>query len=83
MAFRLDEQIAAAFKSLFGIAHTGMSNREWYAELFGRKPPIYGSEAWRELTYGTDFYANHTTALPRLMPTLDRHALGMGQAGVL
>jgi len=59
MAFRLDEQIASAFKALFGIAHTGMSNREWYAELFGRKLPIYGSETWRELVYGTDFYANH------------------------
>ena len=59
MAFRLDEQIAAAFKALFGIAHTGMSNREWYSELFGRKPPIYGSEAWTELVYGTDYYAHH------------------------
>ena len=63
MAFRLDEQVAAAFKSLFGIAHTGMSNREWYAELFGRKPPQYGSETWRELTYGTDYYSFHDGAV--------------------
>lgn len=62
MAFRLEEQLAAAFKNLFGISHTGMSNKEWYAELFGRKPPIYGSEAWRDLIYGTDFYANHDGA---------------------
>jgi hypothetical protein len=58
MSFRLDEQIAAAFKSLFGIAHTGMSNRDWYAELFGRKPPLYGNQVRLEFDYGLNYYAH-------------------------
>lgn len=59
MSFGLTERILANFKARYGVNHTGLSNVEWFAELFEVRPPVYGSEAWLELTPGVNFYANH------------------------
>lgn len=59
MTFRTDEQILTSFKARFGIAHTAISNRDWFAEIFGASQPLYGSEIWLQFPVGEHYYANH------------------------
>ncbi len=59
MAFRTEEQILTAFKARFGIAHTAMSNRDWFAEIFGVKEPPYAEDIWAEFPPSTNQFAYH------------------------
>lgn len=59
MTFRVEEQILTSFKARFGIAHTAISNRDWFAELFGAGHSLYSSEIWLQFAVGSNYYAYH------------------------
>lgn len=59
MTFRVEEQILTSFKARFGIAHTAISNRDWFAELFGVGHALYSSEIWLQFAVGSNYYAYH------------------------
>lgn len=59
MAFRSEEQLLTSFKARYGIAHTAMSNRDWFAEIFGVRAAPYAEEIWTEFPPSTNQYAYH------------------------
>lgn len=59
MAFRDTEQLLIAFKARFGIQHTAMSNREWFAESLGLVVPTYAEDIWLQFPPSTNKYSYH------------------------
>lgn len=59
MAFRSEEQLLTSFKARYGIAHTAMSNKDWFAEIFGVRSAPYAEEIWTEFPPTTNQYNYH------------------------
>jgi len=59
MAFRDTEQLLIAFKARFGIQHTAMSNREWFAESLGLIVPTYAEDIWLQFPPSANKYSYH------------------------